>query len=66
MANAYESQGKCIHGIIVLGIGNDKNCVHCNEGYCVHGKKVEGLLNEALEGCKECGRAARKGRVDRS
>jgi len=62
MPNTYQSQGKCVHGITVIGIGNAKNCVHCNEGYCEHGKKVEGLLSEALEGCKACGRASRKAR----
>lgn len=63
MANPYSSQGQCVHGITVLGLGNEKNCVHCNEGYCGHYKKVEGLLTEALEGCAECGRAPRKARA---
>jgi hypothetical protein len=63
MSHYYKPLDKCVHGITVGGVGNDKNCVHCNEGYCQHGKKVEGALSEALEGCKECGRIPRKGRV---
>lgn len=62
MSPFYQPLAKCVHGITVGGVGNDKNCVHCNEGYCEHLKKVEGPLSEALEGCKDCGRAARKAR----
>src|SRR6267142_3682956 len=50
MTNFYKPLDKCVHGITVGGIGNAKNCGHCNEGYCEHGKKVEGLLFEAEEG----------------
>lgn len=63
MSHFYKPLDKCVHGITVGGIGNDKNCVHCNEGYCEHYKKVEGALSEALEGCEQCGRSARNART---
>ena len=65
MSNFYKPLDKCVHGITVGGIGNSKNCIQCNEGYCQHGKKVEGLLPEALEGCKACGRAPRRARIEK-
>jgi hypothetical protein len=65
MSHYYKPLDKCVHGITVGGIGNDKNCVHCNEGYCEHLKKVEGALTEAVEGCALCGRSARKARTPR-
>jgi hypothetical protein len=46
MSIRYDPLGKFVHGITVAGIGNSKNCVHCNEGYCEHGMKVEGPLLE--------------------
>lgn len=53
------SNGYCVHGRYVGGIGADHICGSCEDGLCQHGRKVYASAWEDAEGCAKCGKAAR-------
>jgi hypothetical protein len=52
MPNSYQSQGRCVHGIIVIGLGNAKNCVHCNKGIASMARKWKGYCRRRWKGAR--------------